>query len=163
MVEGKPSESDSIATPRGLEDWLLEQRLVHGRLRLCEVDVAHAQAVREALRDLLATNEGQKIAKGAVETLARAARSAQLLLAFTPEGQALLRPSSSGVDAALGELLAITFRSILDGSWQRLKACHDDHCRWAFYDSSKNRSGAWCAMGSCGNRAKARAYRARHA
>ena len=34
-------------------------------------------------------------------------------------------------------------------------------CRWAFYDGSKNRSGRWCDMASCGNRMKARAFRER--
>jgi predicted RNA-binding Zn ribbon-like protein len=42
-----------------------------------------------------------------------------------------------------------------------MKACADDECEWAFYDSSKNRSRTWCSMEVCGNRAKTRAYRAR--
>ena len=46
-----------------------------------------------------------------------------------------------------------------DGTWRRLKACREDTCQWAFYDRSKNRSGTWCSMAVCGNRAKARAYR----
>jgi predicted RNA-binding Zn ribbon-like protein len=150
---------DAIATPEALERWLSERKLLKERRHLSEADVVHACSVREALRDLLAANEGTKVAKGAVDTLSRAARSAQLLVAFEPDGEAALRPAASGIDAALGELLAITFRSITDGSWQRLKACHDDGCRWAFYDRSKNRSGNWCSMASCGNRAKARTFR----
>jgi predicted RNA-binding Zn ribbon-like protein len=47
------------------------------------------------------------------------------------------------------------------GTWERLKVCRDDECRWAFYDHSKNARGAWCTMRVCGNRAKARAYRER--
>jgi hypothetical protein len=35
--------------------------------------------------------------------------------------------------------------------------------RWAFYDHARNRSRTWCSMDACGNRAKARAYRARRA
>jgi len=34
-------------------------------------------------------------------------------------------------------------------------------CQWAFYDRSKNRSGRWCSMRTCGNRTKTRAYRTR--
>ena len=49
------------------------------------------------------------------------------------------------------------------GTWERLKVCRQESCRWAFYDNTKNRSGVWCNMASCGNRAKARAYRARRA
>ena len=47
------------------------------------------------------------------------------------------------------------------GTWARLKACSADSCRWAFYDFSRNHSRTWCTMAECGNRAKARAYRAR--
>lgn len=153
---------DELSSPAALEHWLAEHNLIKDRNHLSEADVRHATSVREALRDLLAANEGHKVVKGAVETLSRAARSAQLLVAFKPEGVVTLEPAAAGVDAALGELLSITFRSILDGSWQRLKACHDEMCRWAFYDRSKNQSSNWCSMRVCGNRAKARKFRKRH-
>jgi predicted RNA-binding Zn ribbon-like protein len=73
-----------------------------------------------------------------------------------------LEPAGDGCNGALGELLAIVFRAMSDGSWARLKACGEDTCQWAFYDRSRNRSGTWCSMEVCGNRAKARAYRSRH-
>ncbi len=153
---------DELSSPKALEHWLSEHKLLRDRRHLSQTDVTHATAVREALRDLLAANEGQRVGKDAVETLSRAARSAQLLVDFKPDGSAELQPAALGVDAALGELLAITVRSMLDGSWQRMKACHDDSCRWAFYDRSKNSSSNWCSMRVCGNRAKARKFRKRH-
>jgi predicted RNA-binding Zn ribbon-like protein len=54
-------------------------------------------------------------------------------------------------------------RAVVDGNWERLKACPLEGCLWAFYDRSKNRSRRWCSMDVCGNVAKARAYRQRHA
>ena len=45
--------------------------------------------------------------------------------------------------------------------WPRLKACRQ--CGYAFFDRSKNRSAAWCAMSICGNRTKNRTYRRRRA
>jgi predicted RNA-binding Zn ribbon-like protein len=60
-------------------------------------------------------------------------------------------------------LLAIVHEAIGKGHWERLKACREHTCEWAFYDHTKNRSGAWCNMQVCGNRAKARAYRERRA
>ena len=48
-----------------------------------------------------------------------------------------------------------------EGTWERLKACRNEDCRWAFYDVSKNRSGSWCDMAVCGARHKMRAYRKR--
>ncbi len=44
----------------------------------------------------------------------------------------------------------------------RVRQCADADCGWLFLDMSKNRSRRWCEMRSCGNRAKARRYYARH-
>src|SRR2546421_510153 len=46
--------------------------------------------------------------------------------------------------------------------WERLKLCSSDPCRWVFYDRSKNQSSRWCKMASCGNREKARRFRAKN-
>jgi predicted RNA-binding Zn ribbon-like protein len=75
--------------------------------------------------------------------------------------EATLEPAVGGAAAALGRLLAAVHLAVADGTWHRLKACRLDNCRWAFWDASKNRSGSWCSMKSCGNKAKASAYRAR--
>ncbi len=60
----------------------------------------------------------------------------------------------------------VTLKRIADaqaaGTWERLKSCPADDCRWAFYDRSRNRSAVWCNMAVCGNRAKVRSYRERH-
>jgi predicted RNA-binding Zn ribbon-like protein len=154
---------DAIETAAGLERWLAEHKLASGRQRFTAGDVAHAASVREALRDLLTANDGGEVPKGALETLSRAARCAQLHMTFEAQGRARLRPAAHGVDAAVGEVLARAFESMSDGSWRRLKSCHEPDCRWVFYDRSKNRTGSWCSMRSCGNRAKARRFRARHA
>ncbi|HXN08604.1 MAG TPA: ABATE domain-containing protein [Candidatus Acidoferrales bacterium] len=150
---------DRLSQPRSLEAWLNEHGLLNSKGRVSEADLRHAVEVREALRDLLSANYGEPVRKDAVETLSRAARSAQLVVQFEGSGGANLEPAASGVDAALGKILAIAFRAMVDGTWQRLKVCRDDTCRWAFYDRSKNRSGSWCLMSVCGNRCKARKHR----
>jgi len=43
----------------------------------------------------------------------------------------------------------------------RVRECAGDPCGWVFLDLSKNASRRWCDMADCGNRAKARRYRAR--
>jgi predicted RNA-binding Zn ribbon-like protein len=105
-------------------------------------------------------NAGAPLDESALERIERAAQRAGLGVRFGPE-EARLEPQRGGVDGALGKLLAIVARAMADGTWARLKACRMDDCRWAFYDGSRNRSGAWCSMASCGNRAKVRAYRTR--
>ena len=48
-----------------------------------------------------------------------------------------------------------------DGTWDRLKACRNPECRWAYYDRSHAGRGAWCDMAVCGNRIKNRNLRSR--
>jgi predicted RNA-binding Zn ribbon-like protein len=70
-------------------------------------------------------------------------------------------PGRDGVEGALARLAAAMMTCLAEGTWTRLKVCQEDTCRWAFLDTSKNRSRAWCSMRVCGNRTKTRAYRAR--
>ena len=72
-----------------------------------------------------------------------------------------LAPAIPGFAGAMARLLVPVAQAIGDGSWQRVKACRANDCRWAFYDRSRNRSGVWCEMAVCGNRTKVRAYRER--
>jgi predicted RNA-binding Zn ribbon-like protein len=53
---------------------------------------------------------------------------------------------------------AVAFAAMLDGRWERLKACPRDVCGWAFLDRSHANRGTWCSMRVCGNRVKAGAY-----
>jgi hypothetical protein len=61
----------------------------------------------------------------------------------------------------VGAVLAASARLAVLGEWNRVKICPADDCRWAFFDHSRNRSRTWCSMRVCGNRTKARNWRAR--
>ncbi|MGH9061952.1 MAG: CGNR zinc finger domain-containing protein, partial [Acidimicrobiales bacterium] len=80
-----------------------------------------------------------------------------LHFALTTDGPTLLTPD------AVTAVLAATTRLTIRGDWVRLKICPADDCLWAFYDESRNRSRTWCSMRVCGNREKARSWRARAA
>ena len=151
---------EEIGTPDTLAAWLASHGLGNG-YEPEDGEVRRAIAMRESLRAFALANNGEPLPEGAVPTLNSIAGQAQLLVRFDEHGAAL-EPAGQGTEAALGELLAIVFRSMADGTWSRLKACRADTCQWAFYDRSKNRSGTWCSMAVCGNRAKARSYRERH-
>jgi predicted RNA-binding Zn ribbon-like protein len=45
---------------------------------------------------------------------------------------------------------------------QRLRSCDSPECRWLFLDTSKNHTRRWCDMKLCGNRMKARRFKAQH-
>lgn len=155
--------TDSIATPAGLEGWLTAAGL-SSSLEPDAGGVARAGQVREAVRGLLlANNEGSSPPAAAAATLDAAAGRARLRLSVEADGRATLRSEAAGVDGALGQLLVIAYRAMETGTWDRLKACRNDTCRWGFYDLSRNHSGHWCSMSVCGNRKKVQAYRARRA
>jgi predicted RNA-binding Zn ribbon-like protein len=154
--------TDDIAEPEALRDWLAERELIDERTELTAADVRQAHEVREALRKLLLANNGDPLDPAALDALNAAAKRAELQVHIDAQGAARLTPVRTGIDAAIGRLLAIVHTAMADGTWPRLKACAlHDSCEWAFYDWSKNRSATWCDMSTCGNRAKARAYRQR--
>lgn len=43
---------------------------------------------------------------------------------------------------------------------QRVRTCDNPECRWLFLDTSKNHTRRWCDMRLCGNRMKARRFKA---
>ena len=150
------------AVPTSSQAGSREHGLAPAGLVATSDDLEYAIGLREALRAvLLAHNADGFVPADAASALDRAAAARRLRLRFDKHGFGTLEPEADGVDGALGRLLAIIHRSAADGTWARLKACRDDTCEWAFYDHTKNRSGAWCNMAVCGNRAKARAYRER--
>jgi predicted RNA-binding Zn ribbon-like protein len=156
-------QRDELQDPRGLVRWLAAHRLAGSRVRARDGDLAEARAVREALRELLRANNGISVDEAAATaTLDAAARHAKLAVRFD-SGAIRLVPRERGVQGGLGAVLAAAAEAMADGSWQRLKACRSDTCRWAFVDNARNHSRQWCSMSVCGNRQKARLFRARRA
>jgi predicted RNA-binding Zn ribbon-like protein len=128
-----------------LPDWLAERRL--------EGHDKRGRALREALRGLVLANNGIPVDPTAVAVVNEAARR----VALRVDEHGTLTVAADG--DALDQVVAIALGAMLDGTWERLKACRN--CRWSFYDYSPNRSATWCSMQLCGNRRKTRAYRAR--
>jgi predicted RNA-binding Zn ribbon-like protein len=154
--------TDDIASPAGLARWLVGHGLVPEGTALGTADVAAATELREALRALLHAEHGDAADEGAFWTLDRAAQAAGLAPRFGNRGYRLEpAPAARGITGALGRIVAAVAAAMDAGTWSRLKACRNDGCEWAFYDASRNRSGAWCTMAVCGNRMKVRAYRRR--
>ena len=153
---------EELRAPEDLAAWLAERDLMAADEPVTGGDLRRALDVREGLRAILLANNGHDLDTAAVERLDAATSRAGMRLAFDANGDPLLEPDAAGVDGAMARLMAIVARASADGTWPRLKACVHDTCLWAFYDHSKNRSGKWCKMESCGNVEKARAYRERH-
>jgi predicted RNA-binding Zn ribbon-like protein len=152
-----------LTSPEQLRAWLVARRLLPDGTLVTEGDLRRVLQLREALRSLLGANSERETPASQVEVLNRLASNAPLTVRFQHDGVPALEPDIAGVDGAIARLVGIVFTAMTDGTWVRLKACRNERCQKAFYDSSKNRSGEWCSMAGCGSHFKARTYRQRHA
>ena len=154
---------DLLPDAAALRAWLLEHELIGAGENVTEADHARAIALREAIRDLVCAHAGLAHDPGAAAIVNEAGRRAGLRPVLE-DPATRFEPTADGVEGALGHVVAEIHAAVAEGTWERLKACERDVCRWAFYDHSKNRSGHWCSMAVCGQREKnRRAYRRRRA
>jgi predicted RNA-binding Zn ribbon-like protein len=156
-VEG---ETDSIGEPADLEAWIAE-RTGEPAGSLEPDDVNRIQSLRESLRSLLRGNNGEEISAPDLTPLREAAERTRIRTSFSADGELELVPARSGLSGFEARLLMAVEHLQCHGAWPRLKACTEDSCQWAFYDTTRNRSRTWCSMDVCGNREKTRRYRER--
>jgi predicted RNA-binding Zn ribbon-like protein len=154
-----PPEWDRIGTPERAGAWLRQKRLVAPGDRISDADVARLRELREAMRALALANHGGRSDAAAADVIRRVSGAAVLSVAIDEDGRTALQPARRGVDGAVATLLGILHEAQLTGQWSRMKGCRQ--CGYVFFDRSRNRSAAWCAMSICGNRTKNRAYHRR--
>lgn len=118
---------------------------------LTAADLGRLRALRATIAELVDGAPGSGLATGAISAS----------FALSGAGEVRLNPSGSGwrwlASALWGEILL----SQRADTWRRLKQCHNGQCHTAFYDRSKNNSGVWHDVKTCGNAANLRASRAR--
>jgi predicted RNA-binding Zn ribbon-like protein len=153
-----PDGVDGLRSGPLATEWL--GRATGVDVSVSEKDRERLIATREALRDLLEAHTGENVDPAVVVRLEKLLSRAPLRPVLTARG-ATLAVDCDGLDGFLGLISAAMVEATLTGTWDRLKVCARDTCRWAFYDRSKNGCSCWCSMRSCGSREKARAYRAR--
>jgi predicted RNA-binding Zn ribbon-like protein len=155
------SGGDLLADAEEATAWLTGHGLLEAGERIGERERERLVEFREALRKLLSANNGMPGSD--TQALNDLVTSVDLRVQFGSDGRPGLESAPSGglVERVVGLLLAEVVLAEAEGRWDRLKACSNEGCRWAFYDASKNRSGRWCTMEVCGVRHKMRAYRKR--
>jgi predicted RNA-binding Zn ribbon-like protein len=155
--------SDLLLDPAAARDWLTAAGLWSAQRAPDPAELHLARGVREGIRAMLAANGGgPQPAPGDLQPLQAVAHASRPALQVEPGGQISLGPEpADGPDAGLLTLLLVIRDAQRDGTWPRLKACGNPDCRWAFYDRSHSRAGAWCDMATCGNRIKNRRLRQR--
>jgi predicted RNA-binding Zn ribbon-like protein len=151
-----PFDWDRLGTGEKAQKWLRQKRLIARDEEVSDDGAAHLRELREAVRALVIANHGGMPDAAATQVIRAAAAGATVRVAVDKNGRSALEPAPRGVDGAVATLLTILHEAQITGQWVRMKACRK--CEYAFFDRSKNRSAAWCAMSICGNRTKNRAY-----
>jgi predicted RNA-binding Zn ribbon-like protein len=154
---------DLLLDPAAARGWLTAAGLWRADRAPEPAELDLARRVRESIRAMLVANGGgHQPAPGDLQAIQAAARASRLALKVGPGGQVSLQTQPAGpLESGLVTLLLVIRDAQHDGTWPRLKACGNPDCRWAFYDRSHSRAGAWCDMATCGNRIKNRKLRQR--
>lgn len=143
---------DRLGTPADLDAWVHDHQL--GATGATIAELLRTIELREALRrTLIAHHDSVGIASGALAVINSSMEWGAVRPRLSDDGLTWTF-SSDGVPGLVGRLLSSVTRAAAEGTWPRLKACRNDACRWAFYDHSRSRTGRWCSMEVCGNRAK---------
>jgi predicted RNA-binding Zn ribbon-like protein len=153
--------TELLGDPEAAARWLHEAGLL-GRPAADEQEIAAARAARESIRALLVHNGGGPDPEpSALEALRVLAARCRLMPVVRVPGIVELLPDDGAGMPWIARLLLIIRDAQGDGTWDRLKACRNPDCRWAYYDRSHAGRGAWCDMAVCGNRIKNRNLRSR--
>ncbi len=156
------SGADRLARPADAQPWLTAHGLLAPGQAPTADDLATVRDVREALRTMVLHNAGGPVPTAAdLAPLRRIADAATARARLDDDGTVRVDPVADAQAGRLLALLLVVAEAQRDGTWQHLKACGNEDCRWAFYDRSRNHGGTWCDMATCGNKLKNREFRAR--
>ncbi|MEV6305027.1 CGNR zinc finger domain-containing protein [Actinoplanes sp. NPDC051861] len=88
---------------------------------------------------------------------------ADVQVSLVPDADGWVRvvPTGRGTRWLASALWAEAHLAQQAGLWPRLKLCNNAACRAAFFDTSRNNSGVWHDVSTCGNTANLRAFRER--
>lgn len=143
---------ERLTDPAAAGRWLVAHDLLEPDATLGSGDLRRLLAVREGLRALW-RGDGPA-------ALNRALAGVRLRPEFAAGG-GLALAAEEGADQVTARLLDAVLAGRAGGYGDRLKVCGRDSCRWAFFDTSRNRAGRWCSMAECGNKVKMRRAYAR--
>ena len=117
---------------------------------LDEGDLPKLRAVRDTIARLVAG-----------DTDGRGPGSVSAAFALSHTGEVRLEPAGTGWRWLASALWSEILLGQQNGTFRRIKQCHNHSCGSTFYDRSKNNSGVWHDVKTCGNAANLRASRAR--
>ncbi|WP_264064431.1 CGNR zinc finger domain-containing protein [Mycobacterium montefiorense] len=150
---------DLLAEPALARDWVAGAVRTWSKLRgvdaeppaLNAADLSRLRALRDTIAKMVAGELPDR----------RSAVAISASFGLSDTGDVRLEPRGSGWHWLASALWAEIMLGQQDGTWRRVKRCHNRDCGSTFYDRSKNNSGVWHDVKTCGNVANLRASRAR--
>lgn len=135
-----------------VEDWIAERGGARPMMRLSEADLLMIRQLRATLAAIVAGGHSDPRVppEHVVATLVAA-----------PDGVVRLTPIGRDGAWIVSATWIEVFQAQQDGTWNRLKVCRNPYCATSFYDTSRNNSGVWHNVKTCGNIANLRASRER--
>ena len=160
---------ETLVTPEDLAEWVVQAGL------LTEPPPVDTGLLRDAraLREAISLTTDAILARTAASGDALSIIEGWLPDAQLPDRLAILQDGSGPVLSAgapahpgryaLGLIARDAAEMLGTEQRERVRICASDTCSARFYDHSRNGQRRWCSMRGCGNVAKARRHRERHA
>jgi predicted RNA-binding Zn ribbon-like protein len=128
--------------------------------------LALTRQLREAAAEVFyASIEARMVSPSILNTLERFFKTARQHQQFSRCGSGLgwVWPRGDAAPELAFWILCLSVEALMTSAeLQRVRACGNFECRWLFPDTSKNHTRRWCNMKICGNRMKARRFKAQH-
>jgi predicted RNA-binding Zn ribbon-like protein len=154
---------DLLAMPDDAQRWLSEAVSTWTRvsglpapvLLLSSTDLRSLRRLRTAFENVVLAG-GRNQPDGSLPP-------ADVPVSLVPDSDGWVRivPTGRGTRWLASALWAEALLAQQGGIWPRLKLCNNVDCRAAFFDTSRNNSGVWHDVTTCGNTANLRAFRER--
>jgi predicted RNA-binding Zn ribbon-like protein len=166
LINTRPTMSygaDLLVTADDAQRWLTEALATWSRVSGLPAPTLLLSATDlRSLRRLRTTFENVLLA-GANPEPDGALPPADVPVSLVPDADGWVRmvPTGRGTRWLASALWAEALLAQQAGLWPRLKLCHNADCRAAFFDTSRNNSGVWHDVSTCGNTANLRAFRER--
>lgn len=145
------TEQSKLLTPKQARDL---------RRSANEETLLRSRELREALANALYETTPSAASRIALERFFKEARLQQKLNWKQSPHLEWQWPSEHPPDLPLWALALSASDLMTSEAVHQIRACDNAECRWLFLDTSKNHTRRWCDMKVCGNRMKARRFKA---
>ena len=158
--DGFGQRTDHLEEPAWIEQFVAKWNLSSG-LEMAQL-VNLRTLLRHMLEDIAQRGKASAADMAALNAILKADTVYRELVRQNNNYQVNLVSLVSNKGSVVAEIAASFAQLLAEQNWRRVKVCHNDGCRWAFYDETRGNTRRWCSDLTCGNRDKVRRFRARH-